>query len=373
MRTLQAERQTLGELLPDFSAALGQATLRELEEENGHAIRLFKRTGGPRLLVPAAQGGLGASAAQSVRVQRAIGSIAPSLAIATTMHHFSVASLVETGAEDTGPLLKAVGTRNMLLASGFAEGVTGISVMKPALTATRSRDGYRLNGTKKPCSLARSMDMLTASVVLEEDGGPQVAVALVLASSDGLTVEPFWGAPVLRAAESDAVVLKDVEVAGEQLVRIGTPDEASVDRVQHAGFLWFELLMSASYLGIASGLVEGVLEKGRGEPTERVLLLARLEAAMAGLDSIARAIDAGTPAAELLTRALLIRYQAQEAIGTTVNAATALLGGMPFISGDPRVHLFAEATRCLAFHPPSLGRAAQPILDTLTGEPLRLV
>jgi hypothetical protein len=38
----------------------------------------------------------------AVRIQRAVGSRSPSLAVATTMHHFSVASLVELTAAGNG-------------------------------------------------------------------------------------------------------------------------------------------------------------------------------------------------------------------------------------------------------------------------------
>jgi hypothetical protein len=51
-----------------------------------------------------------------------------------------------------------------------------------------------LGGAKRPCSLSRSMDLLTASVLVpDESGQEQLVVALVPAGSPGLEVNPFWG------------------------------------------------------------------------------------------------------------------------------------------------------------------------------------
>lgn len=371
MRLLEAERAVLARYLPKLACGLDQLPLEERERCGGGAIELFRRSGGPGLLIPRENKGHGISARDAVRIQRAVGASSPSLAVATTMHHFSVASLLETSRVSQGlewMLLEAIATCNKIVASGFAEGVRGQSVLRPALCGRRQGGTYILNGTKRPCSLAYSMDLLTASVLLDDD---VPGVAVVPAHSKGIRIEPFWSAPVLRGAESDAVVLEDVVVDEAMVVAVGSIDGSAMDSVQAAGFLWFELLMTSSYLGMASALVERTLEESRGSASERSALAGQLEASAAALEMVAHDLDTAGPDAALLTRALLVRYASQDRIGEVVNGAVELLGGMSFIRG-PFVHLFAGSTRCLGFHPPSRGRSAEALTDSLKGAPLLL-
>src|SRR5947208_3332353 len=102
MRFLKRERDALEALFPGLDSALTAVPLADLEQPRSTALKAFKAAGGPALLVPREHAGLGADAVQAVRVQRAVASRSPSLAIATTMHHFSVASLVETAARSQG-------------------------------------------------------------------------------------------------------------------------------------------------------------------------------------------------------------------------------------------------------------------------------
>src|SRR5687768_9658947 len=103
MNFLRQERATLEALLPGLEAALAGVSLLEMERPGNPAIAAFRQLGGPGLLVPARLGGRGATPLQAVRAQRAVASRSPSLAVATTMHHFSVASVVELNPDNPGP------------------------------------------------------------------------------------------------------------------------------------------------------------------------------------------------------------------------------------------------------------------------------
>ncbi|MEV7013918.1 hypothetical protein [Streptosporangium sp. NPDC051022] len=92
MRFLERERATVAKLLPGLDESLRAVPLMELEGPSGTGIRLFRESDGPGLLVPTAYQGRGATALDALRVQRALGSRAPSLAVATTLHHFSMAT-----------------------------------------------------------------------------------------------------------------------------------------------------------------------------------------------------------------------------------------------------------------------------------------
>jgi len=98
MSFLGTARETLDRYMPGLDKQLEAVPLADLEKPGNEALAMFRASGGPALLVPAEFGGMGATIAEAVHVQRAIGSRSPSLAVATTMHHFSVASLVELDA-----------------------------------------------------------------------------------------------------------------------------------------------------------------------------------------------------------------------------------------------------------------------------------
>ncbi|MCF3964334.1 acyl-CoA dehydrogenase family protein [Streptomyces fuscigenes] len=378
MTFLEIERSTAEAFLPGLDAALAAHPLGALESAPSPAIPAFRAAGGPALVVPKDNGGLGAGPLDAVRVQRAVGARCPSLAVATTMHHFSVAGLVQTAAYGDGMeglLLEAIARQRMLLASGFAEGNTGQNILKPHITASRRADGrIVLNGSKMPCSLSRSMDLLTASVVLPgEDGVERLAVAVVPAGTPGLEVRPFWGTPVLAGAESDQIVLTDVALDPEMVVATEVTADAVPDSLNLAGFLWFEILLTAGYLGVASALVERVLRKPGG-PADPTPFLADVEAAASSVEAVAYAMEALEPARwtdALLVKALCARYAAQDAIARTTTACLAALGGMAFIA-DPDAGYLASAATGLTFHPPSRSRMGGPLRDFLDGAPLRI-
>ncbi len=96
--------------------------------------RALPRQRGPGLLVPVSCKGKGATALDALRVQRALGSRSPSLAVATTMHHFSMATLVGLVTDGEGlewMLVEGVASGNRLVASGFAEGRPGPASSRP--------------------------------------------------------------------------------------------------------------------------------------------------------------------------------------------------------------------------------------------------
>lgn len=374
---LRAERAALEARFPGLDAALTARPLSELEAKDSPALEELRAANGPGLLVPAELGGGGASLLEAVRLQRAIGSRAPSLAVAATMHHFSVSSLVDIarlrgGGGIESMLLGEIAQERLYLASAFAEGRTGSSIFSSRLRVERCLDGLRVNGSKKPCTLSRSFDLLTASLLVPGAGGEpdRFAVAVIPRATPGISVRPFWQSPILGATQSDEVVMSDVLVPEMQVAYLGEPSQ--LDAIQLGGFLAFELLASASYLGIASGLVERALLQRRGAPSDRVALATELEGAAMALEGVARAADACRAEEEsLVAQALLVRRHAQSAVERAGDLAVEILGGMAFIA-DPDVSYLLAATRALAFHPPSRRSAIAGLDAWLAGERLEL-
>lgn len=378
MRSLTTARGICEQFHAGLLDALEDLPLSTREGADSPVLELYRKHGGPGLLVPAAYGGAAAGPLEAVRVQRALAAASPSLGVATVMHHFTVAMLFRL-AEATGrltpaqlKLMTAVASDGLLLASGWAEGRTDQNILAPSVVAERIPGGYRVNGAKKPCSLSGSMDVLTASVqVTHDDGRSGLALMLIPASSPGIETRPFWATPVLAASQSHEVRLTDV-VVPEDLVIHSTPEDADrLDDLQTAGFTWFELLATSSYVGAASALVAQVLEGNRGTASERAQLAIRLDAAVSLVEGAARSLEDGTEGDEAVAAVLTARYATQDLLAQTVDQAVEMLGGMAFIrSGD--VAYLSSAVRALAFHPPSRASVAAELADYHAGGPLRL-
>ncbi|MEU6274038.1 acyl-CoA dehydrogenase family protein [Streptomyces populi] len=377
MHSLDAARSTCEAFLPGLLGRLDDIPLTELEQPGSPAIDLFRSHAGPGLVIPKTYAGAGAGPLQALEATRALAASAPSLAVATTMHHFSVATLftLADSLQSSGvewALLEGISSQNLLVASGFAEGRPGSGILSPTMTARAADGGYTINGAKKPCSLSRSMDLLTASVALpREDGGSDMAVLLVPRAAEGITVHPFWSSWALAGAESDEVRLTDVFVDEQQVMRTELGDAGELDELQTVGFIWFALLISASYVGIASALVERVVARGRGSDSDRARLVSRLESAMLLLEGTARMIMDGETGNVALGKALLARFGCQDALGETVRLAVEALGGMAFIESSDVAYL-AASSHGLSFHPPSRAGFTGPFLEHVEGRPLRL-
>src|ERR1700741_2345585 len=311
MNFLKRDRDTLEKYLPSFDSRLSAVPLSEMEQPGNPGLSILRELEGAALLVPTEHGGKGANPVEAIQIHRAVATRSPSLAVAMTMHNFSVATLCEYlfYGDYTVNLLRDISAGQLLVASGFAEGRTGTSILDPTMKATpQPGGGYSINGSKKPCSLSNSMHILPASVAVpgNNGNGSRRAVVVVPADAEGLSRKAFWSSTVLRGAESDELCLTDVRITDEQLFY---PEvEESLDAVEAGGFLWFELLVSASYLGVAAGLVERAIVASRGDAPERVQLAIEIEGAMSALEGVARAMLTGERGEAILVQSLMVRF-----------------------------------------------------------------
>jgi alkylation response protein AidB-like acyl-CoA dehydrogenase len=196
-----------------------------------------------------------------------------------------------------------------------------------------------------------------------------MAVILLPATTEGIERKRFWQSWVLAGAESDEVVLRDVLVP-DALVFYPT-DGPGMDLIQARGFIWFELLISAAYVGAASSLAERVIGTGRGSAEDRALLAIELESATAALELAAITAAESEDNDNALARALCARYSAERAVERAAMAASAMGGGMAFVGSSEIAYLLA-ASRALAFHPPSRAAASEPLARHLAGDRLVL-
>lgn len=378
MRSLDLARDACEHRHPGLLKSLADIPPAERESAGSPVIDLFRAHGGSGLLAPAAYGGHGADALEAVRVTRAIGAGSPSLGVAATMHNFTTGMLFALAADVdrlTPSQLRELGRiapEGLLLASGWAEGRTEQNILSPSVTCTPVDGGFLVNGMKKPCSLSRSMSLLTASVSLPgENGASTLGVLLIPADSPGITVHPFWSSPVLAAAQSDEVRLADVFVPEGLAIRTTADDPQRLDDLQAAAFVWFEMLVTSAYVGAASTLVELALARGRGSVGDRAELGLALENAVALTEGVARAVRDGLTGDDAVSAVLVARFAAQGAIGAATDLAVELLGGIAFIT-SPEIAYLCSAVRPLGFHPPSRTSTADALVDYWAGGPLVL-
>ncbi|MEV0201533.1 acyl-CoA dehydrogenase family protein [Nonomuraea sp. NPDC050691] len=376
MRSLEVARETAERHLPGLCAALSELPLLDLEKPGNPGIALFRAHGGPALLVPEEHGGVGASPVEVMRTITAVASCSPSLAVGTAMHHFTVATLYEVVAANPEALetilLQEIAAKGLLISSGGAEGRTGQSIVAPSMAAVPVDGGYLVNGSKKPCSLARSMDLLSATVALPGgDDGPALGMMVVPADLPGISVHPFWRSEILAGAESEEVRLTDVEVAEDFVVRPDLDDPSGVDALTAIAFVWFQCMISAVYLGAAAALAERVFRERRGGTAGRAALGVRLDTATCLVEGLARLVEGRDFGDDALAKAVISRFAVQDAITDAAAQAAELLGGMAFIR-SPEIAYLLAACRPLAFHPPSRTACLEGLADYFEGRPFRI-
>ncbi|GAB3131417.1 acyl-CoA dehydrogenase family protein [Tsukamurella serpentis] len=314
----------------------------------------MRELGAAGLVVPAELGGGGLGARELVEHTVATGAAAPSAAVAMTMHHFSVSTLralLADGHATVWVLLEAIATQNLLMASGFAEGTSDRSIVRPAVRGVRSGDGYRVSGVKRPCSLAHSMDLLSLSIDLDDDPDAY-GVAIVPVAGAGITVDRFWNAPVLVHAESEQVTLSDVFVDDALIIRIPREGDGITPTVQDIGFVWFEVLMCAAYLGMLARMVElsAATRANRAIHRSSLAVDHAADALTALADEVDRSVDHS-----VLRRSLRLRQVIEDLIAREIPVILDNAGGMTAIGGPELLYLSA-AVQCLRYHPPSLTR-----------------
>lgn len=364
---LQESRAVLEHYAPGLDAELAREGLSAMESKDPQAIKaLIRQFRLPRLWVPEPLGGAAISPYDGIRLQRAIGARAPSMALMLTMHNFTISfcSALADHAPACARMMHEVAHDNLLVASAFAEGRRGAGILDSTVFMTPDGDDFRITGSKKPCTMAGCMDIITVGVALQgPDGAKHTGMAILPASVPGVTCRAFWNVPLLAAADNHELRFDNVKVPVDQVMFATEEDPDSAQLVAAAevlGLCWFEIVACASYLGVVSGMADRVLADRGVEESERVLLGTELESAQAALDGAIHLMETCSPDQTLLARVLMIRFSVQRIIERCAMHAAELAGGLAFIRDDEIMTQLA-ASRCLAFHPISR-KAARPMM-----------
>lgn len=360
-------RNVTEQRLPGLIGALEQRGRMALEAADSAEIcELFRRYRAAGLIIPEAYGGLGASTREAVEILRVVGSLCPSLAVMMTMHHHTIATIVQLGGliPAADELLCAIAQSQLLIASAFAEGKSGAQIFNSSVKARAVEGGFLLSGSKKPCTMSHHMDVIVVGVARENaDGSFTQGFAVVFADGSRITRQPFWNTPVLAAADSQALVFDDVFVPSERMLLAEGDDEAvaaSVQETSLSGLCWFQLMVGGTYLGVVSAMAALLLARS-GDEAPLAQLAIELEGAQQALIGTARELEEQRAADDATyAKALCTRFMVQGAVERSSNLAVEALGGMAFIRSNEVAYLLA-ASRAICFHPISRA-AAVPLL-----------
>lgn len=370
---LQEERTTTLALAPELVAQLESSSLLDFERCTPKQLAdLFRSTGQPGLSVATELGGGGADATALVQLHTWVASRCPSLAVMMTMHHHTVAGMMagSTFFPEIGGLLRMVAHDRLLVASGISEGRAHSPNLESNMTVRKADGGYVLNGSKKPCTMTHTFDVLTLGVnYTDPNGNTQLGIGLAFADDPAIERRTFWQAPHLQAADSNEVVLRDLFIP-ESMMCFSTTLDAQLDERQRGVgeqmfAIWFQLLASASYLGMASALALRALQHKKGSQDDRAMLLIDLQGATLTLRGLASLVDAAQFDTQGLARAQAARFAVQEAVNRVSTRAFEILGGMAFLASDEPAYLLV-ATRLMAFHPSSKLSSAAFIAEQLS-------
>lgn len=347
--------------LPDLADKLSDLGMMVAENPASNVVNLWKEHDGPRLTAPKELGGLGATCVETLELQRGVGYLSPSLAAASTMHYLSVAGLADfaaTADEETVGLITSLIENRTVFASGFSEGTIAGSVFRPTMKASPAEGGYTLTGSKKPCSLANSMDCVMASVLLDDTH--QRAITVIFNGSPGLSVTPLWSTSPLSAAQTDEVIFEDVFVP-DDLMMISDVEDADGQN-EKSGYVLFGLIITAGYIGAATRLALKLV--GRKDFTEAgfVELFSPVEGVWRALRMLAQRYDDGDRSDALFADLLWIRLGLRDQLQTSVSRLVSKVGGVAFAT-DPEIAYLSSCISAYSFHPPSIPESGTFLFD----------
>ncbi|MFI7301467.1 acyl-CoA dehydrogenase family protein [Streptomyces sp. NPDC050121] len=341
-----------------WSTAWTPAQPRE-EATGPERIRELAAGGYAALPIPEDFGGAGANLVEVAAAQRALGRIDPSAAVALNMHAFTVGLMVDywkRHRDTTWMLLEGIARSGALVASAFAEPGGSPNFMASHSDAVPIDKGYRVSGVKYPCSLATTATLvcLTARVTDTDE----TILALVPSSSPGLDAEGEWPSLGMRESDTARLVLRDVEVDDRLVFHRGPADV--IDENVTVGMAWFSVLLTATYHGVLSGLLDSAYrgQSASGLFGQRTALLGRATRELLVLGSACRQlaadIDTGTIGGEAaMAAAVGLRATLSDSRDRVLSAITPVVGSRLYGRGQEAAGLALDSLAA-HHHPPSL-------------------
>ncbi|QXJ25684.1 acyl-CoA/acyl-ACP dehydrogenase [Actinomadura graeca] len=335
-------------------------------------IRRIAESGFAALPIPKEFGGGGADLVAMASAQRALGVADPSTAIALNMHSFTVGLMADywrRHRDTSWMLLEGIAGSHALVASAFAEPGGSPNFMSSRSTAVQTDKGYLVSGVKYPCSLASTATLVCLTARVEATG--ETILALCPAASPGLTVEGDWPSLGMTGSDTARLVLKDAELDDRLVFHRGPADV--IDDTVISGMVWFAVLLSATYHGVLSALLDTAYRQvtGAGRFGQRVPLLGRATRELLTLGGACRQLgrdfeDGLVSGDAALAAAVALRATLSDVRDRVVAAVTPVVGGRLYTRDQPAARLLIDSLAA-HHHPPSLLVCDQVVGDHCCG------
>jgi alkylation response protein AidB-like acyl-CoA dehydrogenase len=210
----------------------------------------LRASGYLKLTVPERYGGLGADPIAYVLAQERLAQGCASTALAVNMHLSLMGRLGADGPwpeERYAELAHAVSAGKAIINATNSEPELGSPSRGalPSTTATRTADGWVVNGRKRWATLAPALThMYSLVTVIDGAAPPRRGNILIPANAPGVRIEETWNNLGMRGTGSHDIVYENVLVDADALLpneRAGAPNE---------GAAWWTFPSSAVYLGV---------------------------------------------------------------------------------------------------------------------------
>jgi alkylation response protein AidB-like acyl-CoA dehydrogenase len=373
-----------GRLAEEFAA---DAAAHDRAATYPHAsVRALKASGYYAAPVPKQLGGLGVGSTRDLIVASSrLAQGDASVAIGVNMHLavlMNIARLWQRAdaagdgrrAKALAGSLVAVVREGMVIAVAVSE--PGQDLTRPATTATRTDDGWRIDGRKVFCTGSPGATVLYASVsYVDAEGTERYGYAPVPVDAPGVVLHDDWDALGMRASGSQSVSFDGVQLPAAA-VRGGFPAgdaRGYIERNLPAG-----LFHASASLGIAESAnktANAALAR-RGEPDARARTLVAenaidLAAARASLSRAAEMLDENSSAEcdvlGLFTEAQAAKIFVNDASSRVVDRALILSGGSGYLNGSPLARAYRDVKAGAFMHPLGANRAYEFLADVSLG------
>jgi len=359
------------ELLEQLSSGIDLLDYEHSGSKN--IIGIFKQQGQPGLLVPKKFGGLGASTLDLCKILRLVGSKCPSMSIAMTMHHHSVAAFVAGSIpmSCSDDLLIKIGEGH-LLSSAFSEAKPGSDILHATVNVEidESFEFAYVSGQKKPVSMSHFSDYVLANVSLDGTRSNR-GLVLIDKSLAGVDVEKFWNNPYLKSADSNCLIFDCVKIPVECIL---VPNiNANSDLQNSVRFdiadaeiaisNFFQVMKCSAYLGMVTRLCELTIGSKSCGSNSRLNILSKLESSVMSVYYLAGLLDETKYFTHLLAKAMLVSHEVMNQLDVIVAECCCNLGGNEYLNNEEVLYL-CTVSKCIKFHPPSKDYKEQIIDNT---------
>ncbi|MGZ4277927.1 MAG: acyl-CoA dehydrogenase family protein [Solirubrobacteraceae bacterium] len=347
-------------------------------------VRLLRAAGYYAAPVPESLGGMGVDSVHDLVVASSLLAAGDaSVAIGVNMHMAVLSNIArlwrhadadgnEPRAATLAEPLRAAVRDEMIIATAVSE--PGQDLTRPATTATRTGDGWRIDGRKIFCTGSPGATTLYVALSYAGEGrDARYGYAAVPAEAPGVVFHDDWDALGMRASGSQSVSFEGVLLPHDAVGGGFAADDARayMERNLAAG-----LFHASASLGIAESAdrVARTAAAKRGALDGRAQVLIGenaidLTAARATLSRAAALQDGhrDTAVLGLFAEAQAAKAFVNEAAARIVDRALALSGGAGYLNGHPLARAYRDVKAGAFMHPLGANRAYAFLADVSLG------